>query len=291
MNYTELRIEFKKIIDENLGSDDFLNKELFRPLRVKMRGQGLKFYQYRRPSDWAFDQLRNNELSCTNPKKFNDVFEGVVKSKDDDKIEVKKVIEKASNAVSIACFSETKANQLMYAHYAASYTGFCIEYDYDRMLNVVPDIGYFYPVIYEHTPSSLAKMSDISQAIDRCNMSLSKTNSLSEKIDDLISYFIHKPYVWSYEREWRLIVPILQFDNFFTKASNDGMFHTIEKFDCVSAIYLATNIDDEHRNKIIDIVKEKNSTRKNPSEYIKVYQTHIIESTYKIGRKEIKLSS
>ena len=26
MNYTELRIEFKKIIDENLGSDDFLTK-------------------------------------------------------------------------------------------------------------------------------------------------------------------------------------------------------------------------------------------------------------------------
>ncbi len=289
MNYTELRKEFKKILDENLKGVDYLNRKRFRPVRTKMRGQGLKFYQYRGPSDRAIEQLRNNELSCSNPKKFNDIFEGMVKSKDDDRIEVKKIIEKASNAVSIACFSETGANQLMYAHYAASYTGFCIEFDYDRMLNSAVDIGYFYPVIYQHSPSSLAKMRELSEAIDRCYESLSNNEPFYEKIDDLISYFIHKPYIWSYEREWRLIVPVSQFENFFTKVSDDGMFHTIEKFDCVSAIYLAANIDAKHKKTIIDIAKEKNSARKNPSEHIKVYQTHIIESSYKIGRKEINL--
>ena len=94
MNYTELRREFKKIIDEDMKRVDYLNRKRFRPVRAKMRGQGLKFYQYRGPSDWTFEQLRNNELSCSNPKKFNDIFEGMVKSKDDDKIEVKKLSRK-----------------------------------------------------------------------------------------------------------------------------------------------------------------------------------------------------
>lgn len=289
MNYSELRRDFKKIIDENLEGTSYLNLKQFRPIRARMKGKGFKFYQYRSPSDRSLDQLRNSELSCSNPKKFNDVFEGMVKSKDDDKIEVRGIIKNASNAVSIACFSESWFNQLMYAHYAASYTGFCIEYDYDRMLNCIPNIRYFFPVIYQHRPSSLAKMRELSKSIDKIYKDLSEGKLVVEKIDDLISYFIHKPYMWSYEREWRLIVPLSQFNNFFTKESADGMFHIMENFDCISAIYLAANITPSYKDKIIDIVKNKNIACKDPSEYIKVYQTHIIESSYKIGRREIKI--
>ncbi len=292
MNYTELRelrAEFKEIIDENLKGSDYLNRKSFRPIRAKMKGKGLKFYQYRSSSDRALEQLRNSELSCSNPKMFNDIFEGMVKSKDDDKIEVKKIIEKASNAVSIACFSETWTNQLMYAHYAASYTGFCIEYDYDRMLDCIYEIGYFYPVIYQHRPSSLAKMGELSKAIDKVQNRIANNELIFDKIDDLISFFVHKPNIWSYEREWRLIVPLSMFDKFFTKVSDCGNFHIIENFDCVSAIYLAANITDENEKKIIDIVKEKNLYRKDSSDHIKVYKTHIVESEYRIGRKRIKL--
>lgn len=297
MNYTELRAEFKKIFDENLEGYNFLNKKNFGPIRYRMKGQGLKFYQYRSPSPRTLNQIKNCELSCSNPKMFNDVFEGMVKSKDDDKIEIKEVIERASNAVSIACFSETPANQLMYAHYAASYKGLCIEYDYDRMLNCIPDIGYFYPVIYQHSPSSLAKMRELSKSIDKHISAIAENKIALVKIDDLISYFVHKPYIWKYEREWRLIVPVSQFHAFFTNESVNEMFHTMKnRFDCISAIYLAANIEDapkingeNYKDELIEIVKEKNSKRKNPGEYIKVYQTHIIESSYKIGRKEIKL--
>lgn len=258
-----------------------------------MKGQGLKFYIYRRPSQRCLDQLRDGVLSFSNPKKFNDIFEGMVKSKDDDKIEVRDVIEKASNAVSIACFSETWANQLMYAHYAESFTGFCIEFDYDRMLKCVPNIGYFFPVIYQHSPVKLAKMRELSESIDKTYKGIAEHKIVLDKIDDLISYFIHKPYIWSYEREWRLIVPLSQFSNFFIDPSPAESFHQLKNFDCISAIYLAANIkngeDPDYKDKIIDIVKEKNSARTDPSEYIKIYQTHIVESYYKLGRNEIKL--
>ena len=53
-----------------------------------------------------------------------------------------------------------------------------------------------------------------------------------------------------WESVWRLIVPISQFRDFFTWASADGKFHIIENFDCVSAIYLAANIDDDHKKMI-----------------------------------------
>lgn len=34
--------------------------------------------------------------------------------------------------VAITCFSEVNNEQLMWAHYAGSYSGFCIEYDFSK---------------------------------------------------------------------------------------------------------------------------------------------------------------
>ena len=40
--------------------------------------------------------------------------------------------------VGIACLSDTKENELMWTHYAGNYSGVCIEYDAERLVQALP---------------------------------------------------------------------------------------------------------------------------------------------------------
>ena len=51
------------------------------------------------------------------------------------------------SSITISCFSSSGwDNQLMWAHYARSYSGICIEYDFNEMNEF---IGFIYPVLYD----------------------------------------------------------------------------------------------------------------------------------------------
>lgn len=154
---------------------------------------------------------------------------------------------------------------------------------------------YFFPVIYQSGPSSIAQMEklkiDIASVINRI-----KTEKIVlKKLDDIISYFIHKANIWSYEKEWRFIIPITQYKNYFGKYDLKTDRHFIHKFDCVSAVYLAANIDEIHKKHICEIVDRKNEERRSMSgdrkEPIVVYQTRIKESEYALVADQLYISA
>ncbi|WP_142627958.1 DUF2971 domain-containing protein [Rhizobium sp. P007] len=99
-------------------------------------------------------------------------------------------VETALATFGIASFSETRDHELMWAHYAANYSGICIEYDVRRLLRNLPDdhemVRMTYnekaPILYrdKETPENKAKL------ILSC-----------------------KSLRWSGEREWRLIRPTI----------------------------------------------------------------------------------
>jgi len=82
----------------------------------------------------------------------------------------------------VLCFSESPDNPLMWAHYAMNYSGFCLEFQFDReMFNEV-----LMPIIYgpqrpSFTPRDL----------------------LDPKFDYLLCFFT-KSELWAYEKEWRM---------------------------------------------------------------------------------------
>ena len=136
-NYDKLRECCKNVVDANLQTTDMLNIKMFTKdyANYFRTENGLKFYKYYQPTYHAIRNFETDMLMCSNPKAFNDIFEGMVISGELEPEKVRSIIRDICGVVSISCFSETWDNLLMYAHYADSFKGFCIEYDFDYIKN------------------------------------------------------------------------------------------------------------------------------------------------------------
>ena len=94
----------------------------------------------------------------------------------------------------VCCFSQTPHSNLMWGHYANKHKGFCLEYD----LSVFPtELNIIMPVVYTREPfdaSMIIDMRGIEDKYARLCPSLFKSTD------------------WSYEKEWRLILPNKEYD-------------------------------------------------------------------------------
>lgn len=129
-----------------------------------------------------------------------------------------KFISTLQSSVKISCFSESVDSILMWPHYADSHKGICIEYNYGSLEPGDLRRRLLYPVIYsEELFDATTLLTD---------------QKINAPLIALLAA-IHKSPHWSYEKEWRLIIPsgIIQDDSLFSAAP-------------VSAIYLGTRISD-----------------------------------------------
>ncbi len=103
--------------------------------------------------------------------------------------------------INISCFTASGwQNALMWAHYANSYEGICIEYDFNEIKDF---IGFIGKVDYQH-PRPLISIKDLG--------TLKDGKFIASEINDittwkLINYLLVKDKVWDYEKEWRVIDP------------------------------------------------------------------------------------
>lgn len=126
----------------------------------------------------------------------------------------------------IACFTENNIFPLMWAHYADSHKGFCMEYD----LTKLPD-GYRYgilPVIYSD------KRYDATNAVITRNTNL------------LMNPYYFKSSHWKYEKEWRMVIT----EGLVADGEYYADFH-----DGISGIYLGLKSFDCHREKVDKIIE------------------------------------
>lgn len=99
--------------------------------------------------------------------------------------------EKLEDMVGILCLTESPVNLLMWAHYADAHQGFVVEFDvdspfFDQRKSPEDDLRHLRKVIYREQRPSLV---------------------LSEM--ENFSPFLTKGLDWSYEAEWRLMLPLL----------------------------------------------------------------------------------
>ena len=87
----------------------------------------------------------------------------------------------------ISCFSETPCSNLMWGHYSDKHTGFCLEYDVDKLTE---KFKLIMPVIYTEKPF------DASDIIDM--------RGISDEFAEICPA-LFKSKDWSYEKEWRII--------------------------------------------------------------------------------------
>lgn len=198
----------------------------------------LKFY---RPTPRSISNVLDNKIYASSPIAFNDPFEAMCVIDDSNIMHKGKIPYFPENMVRystrryVVCFTkekgtiQSKKNILMWSHYAASHTGFCIEYN-----DIIKDIleghknhVYTGSVVYSE---NLPQISISSDGYD-------------------IEPILTKSKQWEYECEERFI---------FTEG---GLYSLGESCkDVINAIYIGCKFDKESKlyEHIISFAKENN---------------------------------
>lgn len=103
--------------------------------------------------------------------------------------------------LTVSCFSASGwDNQLMWSHYANSYSGICIEYDFSKITEF---IGFVYPVEYKkQRPNISLKDLGIGGVITEPQTSIKQ---IEPDMTNILAYLLVKNTCWEYENEWRII--------------------------------------------------------------------------------------
>lgn len=121
--------------------------------------------------------------------------------------------------------SQTPLDELLWAHYACNHTGFCVEYDLDKLIEYEKNDYIYLDIKYKNSPQKIS-VSDFDT--DGQNKILMKMLGIKSK-------------AWSYEKEIRVIT------------SNSGK-HSYD-YRAVKAIYFGLRMSDFDKNKLMDKLK------------------------------------
>ncbi|MGV3660896.1 MAG: DUF2971 domain-containing protein [Prosthecobacter sp.] len=235
-----------------------------------------RLYQYRPVKDSTIEAIRRQAVWMQGPLDFNDLYDsafsvhltlhenaeqearqifaadgGYSEEEANHQIAVlMKVVERSRqrivedvvngtrNSLKIACFSEVADSLLMWAHYAASHQGYVIEYDMTDLSNQ-RDIDFarmLFPVVYGDQFSGLIQQWDF---VNR--------PANGSDIHYPIVAACYKASEWSYEREWRAII------GHGAMAVNSWC-----RTPSPSRVILGARMPDNDRNRLIDLLAEKN---------------------------------
>ena len=191
-----------------------------------------KAYKYRANTELLEDKskrdvvsLANNVIYAANIQKLNDPFEGSVELLEYEESKHWNIIQKLYGA-GIYSLSKPKndetfpCNELLWAHYANSHKGFCIEYDLDKLS--------------KHTLSNYDISHVLHVSYENERPKVSANDSVIQTQKEVLA---KKSLAWEYENEVRLV-----FEKYGKKVIPE---------DAVTAIYFGLRIDLEDRCEII----------------------------------------
>lgn len=227
-------------------------------IKLKFENLPSSIFKFRNFDDKSFNlqNLENDNVKITNPNDFNDPYDCEIYVNEDTIVDqiatpeirelllnIKEFMYKSNevilktinpfykNSLKVCSFSEVNDSILMWSHYASNHSGFCIEYDI-KSLTIEDDVTQnLFPVIYT---------SDIFDATEYMIESHKKSDS-NDKYMTLST--IYKANIWSYEKEWRLVLN-----------DNHSDFFKMPK---PKAIYLGSKISDSNKEKILAICEKK----------------------------------
>jgi hypothetical protein len=134
----------------------------------------------------------------------------------------------------ICSFSQRIDSMLMWSHYSTNHTGFAIEYDFSELPVTDVRSRCLWPVLYDDD------LFDASEFF----MEQIRAGSFNN-LFGIISA-IHKAKDWSYEHEWRLILPMSPSDP-----------PTNYSVPVPKAVYLGSKMSKEDEERIVGVAREK----------------------------------
>lgn len=151
--------------------------------------------------------------------------------------------------VGIFALSKTVLNELLWAHYGDSHSGFCIEYDMDVLLRKRGHHGrYQIDVSYAKGPASVSIRDPF----------INDDQKIFQKV------FGVKSIAWKYEEEVRIV------------SDNSGKVYY--GFEGVKSIYFGLRMPEESKKRLMEVLKGRG---------IRYYQMHQSKSSYTLSYEEI----
>lgn len=167
----------------------------------------------------------------------------------------------------LSCFTTKHENLLMWAHYAASHTGFCLEFVTNQKALLGTGKTELYKVCYQPE-----------RPIVRPSLFLGKLSVLSViEAEELSQKIFHsKSKEWEYEDEWRIV------SQEPTAKNNEGLICNLSDFGLtLSAVYFGCKITAENKKKLFNKVAELNQLREQETK-IQLHDAVIHEKEYKL---------
>ncbi|MCH5157165.1 MAG: DUF2971 domain-containing protein [Clostridiales bacterium] len=166
----------------------------------------------------------------------------------------------------ISCFSADGWDcSLMWAHYANSYKGICIEYDFNQLKGF---IGFVKQVQYSlQRPTILLKDMGIAGFAFGQEESVKYTDP---NLDNIFRYLLTKDTCWDYEKEWRIIT-----------ICNEPVSKYFFPVPFIKSITLGLNVDHLCKKLILDVCQEKE---------IECYQLKLGHDNFILTREKIDVA-
>jgi hypothetical protein len=229
----------------------------------------LLIYKYRSGTTRDIEALMNNQFYASNMETLNDVHEGKIKINDleidvfdyfartkidDEDSSIKNILENFRNQCKnfgiYSLCKENYSNELLWAYYANSHKGFCIEYDFDILKQYPFNEDSFFDVEYsENIP--IVNLNDL--------LNSSVSSNLSKKL------LATKSSSWKHEYEIRIITPSKGEFNYFIRA--------------LKSIYFGYRITENTKKFVMNILRGRG---------IKYYQMTHKKDLYELEKIEIE---
>ncbi|MBS4098861.1 MAG: DUF2971 domain-containing protein [Sulfuricella sp.] len=171
-----------------------------------------------------------------------------------------------NQTIGILCLSERPDSLLMWSHYADAHQGFVIEFDsdtpfFDQRITISDELRHLRKVVYEKKRPSLGLMNLTSTAL-----------------------FLTKSEEWSYELEWRMLMPLDQACEI--RSSTQGMVHLFEfPKNSIKRLIFGCRMTEQKKQEIKEILFSESAYT-----HVTVTQSVLDEEHYSLNLLEIPLS-
>ena len=230
----------------------------------------MRIYKYFPLNKNSIDSLSNDYLWFSKPRFFNDPFDcnmEVIKYYNDFVNSILKLGEDTQDIIinntkefGICCFSETNDNIHMWAHYADSHKGICVEYEAsgfdDYFSNMLKAKCHLHKVDYRSLPIDLNQPIEWEKNGETTLYPIDLILTCPKLLDQLFEKLLLQKHklTWGNENELRLLLGGLARKNKLVHETDKGYKVPLER-KMINAIIFGSNICPDLKNTLKEIFK------------------------------------
>ena len=176
---------------------------------------------------------------------------------------IKSIDSELNKNIGMLCLTEDEKNMRMWSLYAESHKGFVLEFNHEN-------------IFFNHQKSNqdeLRILRKVEYVEDRPSLNIYGT--------DGIKFFLTKSKDWSYEKEWRMLMPLKEACEVFPV--EDELIHLFEILgEAVKSVIFGCNMQNAKKDEIIHSIKNNKQLN-----HIVVYQSKIDEQSFGLNFEKL----